>query len=301
MKKEISKIGLVFLVILVSASLFSYHPKDPSINHIVSPGGDIHNLFGLIGAYIAGFLVDMLGFGSFLFPLSLLLSTINLFTGKSKLEILYTMLGGIFLAVCTGALLALRQPEYLIGGATVTSGGYLGIPLAQVLKQYCSIAGAYIAIVALWSASFVLMTRISFTTLTKWLAVNIKRAFEKIITCRTKSSESSTCRVQATAKKKIPAKTTRQETKEVKIKDPVATLIKEPLVKAQICPSFMQEGKTIYRLPSVNLLDDPVFKPKGADRESLIAISRLLEKKNERLWRVRQGSRSLPWADYNYL
>ncbi len=55
MKKELFGIFLIFLIILTSVSLFSYHAADPCVgNHFFSFPDHVNNLFGLIGAHVAG-------------------------------------------------------------------------------------------------------------------------------------------------------------------------------------------------------------------------------------------------------
>ena len=62
MRKEIIGIFLFFLVVFSLISLLSYSPTDPSINHVRGPG-PIHNLFGWVGAHLAGMLIGLLGLG----------------------------------------------------------------------------------------------------------------------------------------------------------------------------------------------------------------------------------------------
>ena len=66
MRKEIFGICLFFLVIFTLISLLSFSPADPSIHH-AREAGRIHNLFGLVGAHLAGILI---GFFAITFELS---------------------------------------------------------------------------------------------------------------------------------------------------------------------------------------------------------------------------------------
>ena len=56
MRKEIIGIILFFLVILTLISLVSYDSADPSILNARAPG-KVHNLFGVLGAHLAGILI----------------------------------------------------------------------------------------------------------------------------------------------------------------------------------------------------------------------------------------------------
>ena len=67
MRKEIFGILLFFLVVLTLVSLLSYSPADPSLTHLVTASGrDIHNVFGLVGAYLVFRLIGSSGIFSFL-------------------------------------------------------------------------------------------------------------------------------------------------------------------------------------------------------------------------------------------
>jgi S-DNA-T family DNA segregation ATPase FtsK/SpoIIIE len=78
MRKEIIGILLFFLVIFVLGSLLSYSPADTSINNAKAVS-NIHNLFGVFGAHMAGILIGLFGLGSFWIPVLLLFSSIHFF------------------------------------------------------------------------------------------------------------------------------------------------------------------------------------------------------------------------------
>ena len=89
MRKEIIGIFCFFLVIFTLISLLSFSPDDPSI-HNAKAGGEIHNLFGLLGAHLAGILIGLFGLGAFWIPLLLLLTSIHFFGDhptKAKISI----------------------------------------------------------------------------------------------------------------------------------------------------------------------------------------------------------------------
>jgi hypothetical protein len=66
MRKELTSLVLVFLIILTAVSLFSFHAQDPALGHDVFAVPDtIHNQFGLLGAHVAGFFIFLFGVGAF--------------------------------------------------------------------------------------------------------------------------------------------------------------------------------------------------------------------------------------------
>ena len=83
MRKEIVGIIFFFLVIFTLISLLSFSPEDPS-SHKARAGGEIHNLFGSLGAHVAGALIGLFGIGAFWIPLLLLLASIQFFGDQSR-------------------------------------------------------------------------------------------------------------------------------------------------------------------------------------------------------------------------
>jgi S-DNA-T family DNA segregation ATPase FtsK/SpoIIIE len=91
MRKEIVGIIFFFLVIFTLISLLSFSPEDPSI-HKARAGGEIHNLFGSLGAHVAGALIGLFGIGAFWIPLLLLLASIQFFGDQSRQVMLSTLI-----------------------------------------------------------------------------------------------------------------------------------------------------------------------------------------------------------------
>ncbi len=162
MKKEIIGILLFFIVILTFVSLFSYSPADLSINHhVFSSHRHIHNLFGLLGAYLSGALVGVFGIGSFWLPFVILSCSINYLRGRSGRIIVLTLCGGLLLAISTGGFLSIFRNHYLIFGQAFSSGGIIGIPLSAILVKYANVYGCVVVLVCLFLVGFVLATGIS--------------------------------------------------------------------------------------------------------------------------------------------
>ena len=104
MRKEIIGILLFFVVIFTLISLVSYSPEDPSIFN-AGAKGEIHNLFGPLGAHLSGILVKLFGMGVFWIPLLFLFLSIHFFSGQPSKAVVLTVIGGILLIITTGSLL----------------------------------------------------------------------------------------------------------------------------------------------------------------------------------------------------
>ena len=160
MRKEIYGIILFFLVVFTLISLLSYNPADPSINNSRA-AGQIHNLFGVVGAHVSGFLIGVFGLGAFWIPILLLLVSIHFFGNHSQKAIILTFTGGTVLVIITGSLLSMRQNDFILLGSQFSAGGIVGTPFKAFLVKYTNYAGALIILILLWIIGFILATGFS--------------------------------------------------------------------------------------------------------------------------------------------
>ncbi|MDX9963083.1 DNA translocase FtsK [Desulfobacter postgatei] len=145
MKKELFGVFLIFLIILTSVSLFSYHAADPCVgNHFFTFPHHVNNQFGLIGAHVAGLFIYLFGIGSLWVPLILCLLGLWLIRKKSRKEIGLTLAGGLILIITTGSIFFLFSETYAFSDTTISAGGKVGDWLAGVLLKYANITGCVI-------------------------------------------------------------------------------------------------------------------------------------------------------------
>lgn len=166
MKKELLVILLLFLVVLTSASLLSYSPLDPSINHQSFLSQDIHNLFGLIGAHLAGILVDMFGVASLWLPMFFFFAAFwHLKGNKSIRGIAIAMGGGLIIISATAGILSIIRETIFIRGGEVTSGGFTGATISAFLLEYTNTSGSIIIFLFFIFSGVVITTGISASAL----------------------------------------------------------------------------------------------------------------------------------------
>ncbi len=275
MRKEIIGILLFFLLVFTLVSLVSYHPQDPSVNNATS-GEPIHNLFGMVGAYLAGILIGLFGLGAFWVPVLLLFLSIQFFGSRDSKTLGLALLGGVLLILMTGALLAFRHEDYILFGHRFTSGGLIGIALQSFLARYTNATGAFIILALLWLVGFILMTGFSLLSFSDrcWALVN--RVGDRIKTIYLKRRER---RLKA-RKRNTRVKTSTAPTPEIKIKAPKKKVMKPAARPKQDVFAFeKKEGE--FQLPPISFLDEPEPSKVSADDENLRMLSRLLEKKLE--------------------
>ena len=276
MRKEIIGIFCFFLVIFTLISLLSFSPNDPSI-HNAKATGEIHNLFGLLGAHLAGILIGLFGLGAFWIPLLLLLTSIHFFGDHPLKAKMSTLIGGILLVVTTGSLLAVRQDSYLLFDNRFSAGGLIGIPLKSFLTQYTNVTGALIILILLWIVGFILATGFSLIAFGLRCWEWISAVADRIMTLYLKWKER---RERSKKFSQVDRKTTRAKAKKIKIKATKAKPIKPVPAPKQEEFTFMKTGKG-FQLPSINFLEEPEFQIGAADNENLRMQSQLLEKKLE--------------------
>jgi S-DNA-T family DNA segregation ATPase FtsK/SpoIIIE len=153
---------LLILGLLVLCSLLSYFPRDPSLDTSSNAAGAIHNWIGLIGAYGADVLGQMLGWVAFLIPVALFFVGFRLIRTKPLEAPRSKMFGLVVLILSLGALLQLFPYTPRIHGVIQGSGlvGYLvAIGLVNVLNPL----GAAIVAGTLFLSSLFLVTRFFFS------------------------------------------------------------------------------------------------------------------------------------------
>ncbi len=166
MRKELTSLLLLFLIIFFAVSLFSFHADDPAVgNDVVTVPGTIHNLFGLAGAHAAGFLVFLFGVGAFWVPVVLSLLTLCYIKEKSSRVMWLTPAGGLILMITTGAGFFLFRDVYSLFGSLVPAGGRVGTTFAGFLLTYVNTTGCVIVLIFFAVIGFVFATGISMVDL----------------------------------------------------------------------------------------------------------------------------------------
>jgi DNA segregation ATPase FtsK/SpoIIIE, S-DNA-T family len=281
MRKEIAGILIFFLVVLIFASLLSYSPADPSI-HNATATRQIHNLFGLIGAHLAGFLIGLFGLGAFWIPLLLMLGSIHLFRRQivKNIYILIMLLGSLILVITSGSLFSVKQDYYLLLGNKFSSGGMLGLPVKSLLFKYANPVGGMIILIVLWIIGLIMATGLSLLSFLKFFLHTGATASSKL------NAKLTIVRGKARKAKENQKPKKIQKEHQVPQMDPIRiiTTPKQPVkpkqeVRQEI-PDFSTSNNE-FQLPSLQFLQDPDTPLASADDENLRMQSQLLEEKLE--------------------
>ncbi|MEW6213750.1 MAG: DNA translocase FtsK 4TM domain-containing protein [Nitrospirota bacterium] len=165
-KEEIVGVVSVLGSIYLSISLITYYIKDPVLFfRATEPPEPVRNLGGIIGAYLSGWLIILLGFAAFIIPLLILAFGIKRLMGKEGHRIY--LLGGILFIVSSSLLLSLLSLTFNITIEKYPDGigGLIGRGIANITNRFLSLLGAYIFSLSLFLSSIILLSPVSVTAL----------------------------------------------------------------------------------------------------------------------------------------
>ena len=288
--RNIKEIGFIFLglvALYLAVSLYSYHPEDPGWSQAVSTHF-IHNKGGLVGAWIADFLLYLFGYLGYLFPFILAFDGWRLFRSRSLqqpfdyfhfglrlLGLLVLFIGGCGLSWMyfkTGANL-----PHAVRGA----GGIFGDGIGTLLLMTCGHLGSTLVMLALFLIGVTLYSGLSWL----WL-MDITGHWTLEISSRLhhyahELKESAEGRRHKRERETV----IKQEIEKVEKRAPPK--IEEPVV-AGLTPGqraekerqehlFIQPADSF--LPPLNLLDAPKPAKGRYSNEALEAMSRQVELK----------------------
>ena len=144
--REILALVLAVALVLTVAALFSYSSADPALNRAV-PSRSVENVAGLFGAYLAGFLVDVLGAASWMAPAFLAGGVARLFFPCWRLSRRQAIGVGL-LAVWLPVVLECAWVQDLMAGLAMHGGGMVGRIGAGVLRRYLGELGLALVVIA---------------------------------------------------------------------------------------------------------------------------------------------------------
>jgi len=267
--------GVIFLLIalLFAVSLLSYYPHDPVLWETGQKMVDEQNLFGSVGANLAGLLFLVCGFSSFWLIVGCLFLSFSFFRGRLPSRIILVLSNIGLLMLSFSALLSLYAPNGIPYRGTMLSGGLIGFYCADIGKKTFNSFGAYTFFSAIFVISAMVITKFSFGMFFKTLwqiifnfSLYIKEKWLKYIEKKRRAKQ----------RDKVVRQASKRIDKKVNI---VEVPLQKPSKPVQESLPFMNvEGD--FKLPQLNLLDDsPKSHEQGALKESLQANALRVEAK----------------------
>ena len=270
------------LALILWYALFTYDPADPGFSHATSDV-TVRNGVGRVGAYTADLLFMLFGRPAYLFTVMVFYLGWMLYR-EQKTQIELTRLdyglrfGGFVATLITSC--ALSTLHFSSAGFTNTAGGIIGSAVGGSLVSVMKLLGASTLLFCLWVASLSLFLGISWISVMDrighWCLVGYEKAVIKVGELRDRAEgRRKAAERQDVVKVEKKLKATRPKPR---IEPTLPTL--EPSVRAEKerqVPLF--EPAEAGELPPLSLLDDPPEQKQGYSKDSLEAMSRLVELK----------------------
>jgi S-DNA-T family DNA segregation ATPase FtsK/SpoIIIE len=273
--REVFGVICAVIAVYLLISLLSYHNTDASFS---TPGdGTVRNYGGLVGAYLADILFQLIGGAAFLLPLFVFIFAGTLIRNQpwGRNRLLLQLGGGVLLMLSAAAVLSLNYKSLPLFSQTLhRAGGFLGSQLTALMGHLLGRPGSYLVIVTLLFVSLMITTGLSLATLAQLaarVAAGLKRLYQRgrDLYARRKEKEKKT----ETLKRKIEIKSLRPKPK-----------VEETPPAAKRVEAFQEEldfkaTDGVYRLPPPSLLEDSPKSERKASRDELLMNSEILEKK----------------------
>lgn len=158
-RKEVLGVLLFAFGFFTTLSLFSYSAVDPGF-HAVSNAETIHNLGGVVGAYLADLLLTTFGLSAYVLSLLPFLLAILKFRGASIGIRLSEALYYFLFLISVSALLQIHFPTATLSSQTFAGGGLVGAFLGESLVHYLNRVGAQILVITFCLLFFILATHL---------------------------------------------------------------------------------------------------------------------------------------------
>jgi len=274
--REAGLIALFAALVYLAVALLSYTPNDPGAWR---GGGEIANLGGRVGAWLANLLFVLFGRMAYLLPA---LSCIALWRLRQRAAL--GAWGGAIVPCALGAAMlgacGLEQIYYPLAGA-IRAGGILGYHAAPLLSGNFGMVGASVILLALLGAGltlslqlswFALMDRIGYAAFA--MAAALGARLEKLLD----RGEGARARRQ----RRASVKQLREELNErapPKIAPKAGAQPESARKRAERQANLFPQPAQAGALPPLSLLEPPNAQAAGYSRDALEAMSQLLVKK----------------------
>ncbi|MBU0652308.1 MAG: DNA translocase FtsK 4TM domain-containing protein [Proteobacteria bacterium] len=271
---EIAGLICFAVALFLLLSLFSYHPLDPSFTNYVPEDAPLHNWTGAVGSYTADTLLRLLGIGILWLPVLLLVTALRYFRAAQFRVGAAAVAGTIGLVFATSGMIALLIGDIEIYGIPLQAGGLLGTVTASFLDAYLRLAGSLIVLGLILIVALMILFDFSVVSFAE------RSASAAGVTARTAGSLLDRCRERFGRKREAPTVGRPAAATVPIIEETKRETIKEKLAKAEQTHfdfAIRLNGK--FKLPPLTLLDHLERKDTRIKRETLIANSRILEKK----------------------
>jgi len=293
-------IVLLGLALISFISLISYDITDPGFS-TTGTSEDLNNYIGLFGAYFSSFLFSFFGLASYFLPLLFLSAGVTLISGDlrkiNRNLIAIRVLSFFILLLSSSTLFSIHIG---INGFPEGSGGVLGLLVSAWFIENLGLTGSTVILVAMILSFMPLMIGFSWLKVGDFIGIHLLYLMNKIYEILSKllSAVQERSRKKAMKKEQSPPKDQIESIKEP-LKEKVVNKIKQSVKKKETnikieksVPPIeeskraseqrqvkMFDSSTDSIIPDLNLLNEAPAQQQGASKESIEALSSLLELK----------------------
>ena len=276
---ELKGIIVLSLGIILLASIISFNPYDLSF-YTSSPNIPAKNLIRTFGAYLAGILIFLIGWSSYIIPLFVIWLAVKLFKGNKFVFRIPHLLGFLIFLISLSSLLGLigRQIQRL----QFLRAGIIGVLSANFVATYFGRLGSYIIFICFILLSLSLFSEILLSTFFSKIFAKIQSYFGALLLWI--KQRKKVIEITPKLNKKVESKPTIIEKPtlrplfkptpvglkpKIQIKTkPQAAAVKQRLEKVKIGD---------YQLPSLDLLESPPPLAERQIKEDLTSNANILE------------------------
>ena len=285
-KNRLQEAGALLLIaasLYLLLSLLSYDTADPSWANTQS-GQEVHNLGGVVGAWMTYTLYFLFGQASFLLPLLGGFIAVRIFMHLNNRMAVHVTQGIGYLLALT-AFCGLLAMHFSPGEMPVAAGGRLGELVAQGFIAVFGPVGATLLILALFIGSIHLVTTLSWLKIMDATGAMVLQITESIAAyIRDFKEQRRNRKLQdireasdsGQHKKKIIS---RHKQKAPRIEPQVSVLQTSARIKEEKQAPLFTDASSANALPPLGSLDRPGEQPKGLPEKTVAAMVKQLEVK----------------------
>ena len=272
--------------------MITFDAADPGYKNIKSVG-EVNNYLGVVGAFFSSFVIYFFGLASYFFPVFFLVYGLNLIDRKDhpKSDIqsaTIKFLAFIFVLLSTCCLSSIYISVSWVPQDS-GAGGIIGLEINQLLSQGLGEVGTTLLSAAIWiifMPIFIGFSWVKLIRLTGQAVINFVTTFGQLsIRAFTSLRQliSSFGEKKTIKKKERLEETEKEPSKKISKIDPEPDKkvkeIKEGKKSIKEKQTKLFQSRTNDELPDLNLLDKASDEKIGNSKESIEAMSRLLELK----------------------
>lgn len=283
-KHEVLGLCLLILALLILLSLVSFDRSDLTIFNASTVSRAPHNWIGTFGASLAWGLIFFAGLGAYWVPVTTMWATWALLRGNRPFFYDgWQVLGTVLLLVSSITLLSLYSPRIHFLHQEISSGGQLGLILANLSRRQFDTVGTYILTVGIFLTGLLLATPFSLRMTAAWLRDIWNRLVQWACALFVDEPADSNETTPAPPDRETAPRSAKSNPGGNQVADAPLIITAPAVDKGPAVTSITladpAKSADQYRLPPLDLLD--AYEPQDhlPDRESLETNAHILEEK----------------------